>query len=228
MKRILAVMAMVMLAGSVYAQGVSDVRIESRNGGGPATVTNGELWVAASVRDAAGTVLALDSTTRSLPTIDYAHKELHGGTHFEAYLNDLDLDVGETNGILILTTNSTKWAHMIFAADNSVAGTVNIYEGVVQTNLGAAITPYNNNRNSATLSDMKLYNSTGTMITNFGTTIRSALIGSANPLARTGGDTRTDNEIILKQNTYYFIETVGRAENGVNNIELRWYEHTNL
>ena len=205
MKKLIAIVFGVCLAVSSFGQGFVDARIEDR----------------------AGRNMSLDRATWVMPTITYEHHEVHSGSHYCISITDTDLDTAETNGIVLITTNSTKWVHMLFSADDTVAATLSIYEGIIQTNLGAAITPINSDRNSTNLSDTKLYQGSTTVITNFGTVVKRTLIGTNNPLNRQGGGTRGENEYILKQNTAYAILIEGNADNGRANVGLCWYEHTN-
>ena len=159
--------------------------------------------------------------------IDYAHHEVHSGSHYYATISDTDLDTAETNGFVIVTSNSTKWAHAVIGVNNTVSADFMVYEGSVQTNLGTEVTSFNSDRNSDNAAYTSFYRFDDTSVTNLGTQISERLLGSASPQSRSGGEGRADNELILKQNTTYSVIIVGQAENGRANISVEFYEHTN-
>jgi len=188
----------------------------------PNNGTNSEVRLV----NANGNDVGIDLATRSMQTISYEHHEIHSGSHYVVTLTDTDLDTGETNGILVTTANSTKWAHMLFAADSSVAANGFIVENPTVSTTGATITAYNNDRNST---NTAVTGFTELTYANGGTTIDKQLFGAAavGNFRGSGGAGGRDNELILKQNEEYAIYLVGAADNGRLTIHLTFYEHTN-
>jgi hypothetical protein len=167
--------------------------------------------------------LRADSATNSLQTIDYAHHEIHGGSHF--YVADYtDLGSGSTYNIVIATPNTTKWAHLVFEFNHELETTIVITEGISTDADGTAITEVNNDRNSATTATT-VFTHTPTNPTG-GTVIWQQRLGSGR---KEGGGSRNDNEIILKQNTKYLVAFTNNSgsASSLTNWWFEWYEHTN-
>ena len=170
--------------------------------------------------------IGIDLVTRSLQTIDYAHHEIHSGSHYY-YSSHHDQAKNTINNHLIITPNTTKWAHMIFAY-SSTGGQVNIElsEGATYSNIGAVDPVFNRDRNSLKANTTVVYENP--VIASQGTVIFSQKLGVNDKKISIGGDQRGSNEIILKQNTVYlFRATELNVDATVINIEFDWYEHEN-
>lgn len=166
--------------------------------------------------------LSTDSSTNAVNTIDYAHHEIHSGSSFTADYT-VELANGATIDILVVTPNTTKWAHMEYILMCELESEIKIYEGVTTSNDGTGLTEFNRNRNSATAATT-LVSYTPT-VSDVGTLIRTKHQGAGKTV---GGETRDLSEIILKQNTKYLYR-ITNATSSVNWISfiLSWYEHTN-
>jgi len=167
----------------------------------------------------------LDASTEALMTVSYAHHETHAGSHF--YYKD-SYSIAK-NGIvehLVITPNTTKWAHMIFGID-AAGGQVDveIFEGATVSANGTLETVVNRNRNSLSVSTTMAYHAP--TVTTDGVRLSKQTLG-INDKKSAGGGTRDSDEIMLKQNTIYLIRT---TEQNVNpseiNVNFDWYEHTN-
>ena len=166
--------------------------------------------------------LRLDTSTHTLQTIDYAHHEIHTGSHF-MYTDSVELGAASQD-YLITTPNTTKWAHMIFVMDGSAITQFRLYEGsdkVGTTDVAVG----NNNRNSTTLPGVTIHKGTSGGTTD-GTLIHQYKGGSATNQSRGESGSRNDEEIILKQNTKYILRVTAFAADTLTNIKLEWYEHT--
>lgn len=169
-----------------------------------------------------------DTTTRAFKIIDYEHYEVHEGSHFIYTQADTDFDIADVVELLIVTPNTTKWAHMVFDVQAALNTNVKLYEDATHTIL-AAQTAYNNNRNSSIVN-------TTTINTHNNDGVDGSLIfeaqfgistgGGANRIAG-GGQSRGDREIILKQNAKYLLVVTSGTDNSTLLIKLTWYEHTN-
>jgi hypothetical protein len=166
--------------------------------------------------------LKSDASTASLMIIDYAHHEIHSGSHYFVS-GTVDVVGAATNqDILVVTPNSTKWAHMLWTLEAEDEFVFYLYEDTTTSADGSAATEINNNRNSANTADVVV--TTGPTVTGVGTLIDSATIGAAKTI---GSDSR-DKELILKSNTkYLFRFTKTNAGTHWLNYKLSWYEHTN-
>ena len=168
-----------------------------------------------------------DTITRAFTIIDYEHHTVHEGIHFIYTQADTDFDIADAVELLIVTPNTTKWAHMTFDVQAALNTNVKLYEDATHTIL-AAQTAYNNNRNSSTVNTTTIntHNNDGvdgTLI--FETQFGISTGGGANRIA-SGGQSRGEREIILKQNAKYLLVVTSGTDNSTLLIKLTWYEHT--
>jgi hypothetical protein len=164
----------------------------------------------------------LDATTHSRNVIDYAHHEVHDGSSF-GVCYDADKTIGQAVEILLVTPDTTKWAHMTYSVENESEMAFALYEGTTTSNNGTSITAYNRDRNSATAATTLAYHTP--TITGDGTAIFAWHSGSGRGTPGTGGD-RGIIERILKQNTKYLFRMTATAAGWIA-IKIDWYEHTN-
>jgi hypothetical protein len=167
--------------------------------------------------------LRLDIATHTLQTIDYAHHEIHAGSHF-MYTDSVELDTSGTQDYLIITPDTTKWAHMMFDMDASAIAMFQLYEDSTHTSTDTQ-TAGNNNRNSTDSATTLIYKGS-TTDTSDGTLIHAYKGGSATNQSRSASLARNDSEIILKQDTTYTLRFTSYADNNLFNLRLEWYEHT--
>lgn len=165
----------------------------------------------------------IDKATNTLQIIDYAHHEIHSGSHF-MYTDAVELDSAETQDYLITTPNTTKWAHMLFDMDGSVITQWQLYESS-DKNGTTLQTVGNNNRNSSTTATLIVHKGTSGGTTD-GSVIHLYKGGAASQQSMAASMARNDSEIILKQNTKYILRVTSGTDNNLTNIRLEWYEHT--
>ena len=169
----------------------------------------------------------LDSSTHTMQTIEYAHHEVHGGSHFTFCASDGDLDSGQVIEFILTTPDTTKWAHLIASAYGALHTKLEIYEDTTHTT-GAAQTAYNNNRNSGTAATITINasnddNADGTLIFSSEWGIDT---GAGTNKKSGGGESRGDSEWVLKQNTKYLVRVESQTADNVADLCLSWYEHT--
>jgi hypothetical protein len=168
----------------------------------------------------------MDASTHSIQTIDYAQHEVHGGNHFTYSQVDADFDIADAVELLIVTPNTTKWAHMIFEVNAALDTNIVLTEGATHTVL-AAQNVYNNNRNSATANTTTIntHNDDGAN----GTTIFTSQIGISTGVGISsitgGGAARSETEWVLDQNNKYLLIVTSGSDNSVLSIKISWYEH---
>ena len=173
--------------------------------------------------DSTAQPLRLDKSTNTIQNIEYEHHEIHSGSSFTACYK-AELGNGASADLLVVTPNTTSWAHMIYKIDVEAEADITVYEAPTATP-GTAITAYNRNRNSATAATTTVTH-TPTEITEGTTIISSAHIGSGRDV---GGGSRGTHEFVLKQNTKYLYRvTNATTTNNYVSIKLDWYEHTNI
>lgn len=179
------------------------------------------MAISAYISDDKTRPVRADETTRALETIDYEHHEIHDGNAF-VVSKSFTHGAGASPNVLIVTPNTTKWAHFIFQVISDDVVTVTLYETSDYTG-GNALTEVNRNRNSST---------TATVITTDTATDGGSGKGTAIWTFKAGANKTVTNaasdrfEFILKQNENYLIEAVG-ANGDLITVLLDWYEHTN-
>ena len=171
--------------------------------------------------------LEADGATRALPTIDYAHHEVHSGSHY--YISGFTTlsDTG-TLYVKLVTPNTTKWAHFKWDIESSGILETNLWEGSTGGMTGGTpVTPLNNNRNSTGTSGLTITSGVS-VATSKGTKIDTHKVGGTGFKTVSGGSIGRDDEIILKQNETYFREFISGSTGNVISFKAYWYEHENL
>ena len=166
----------------------------------------------------------LDRATNSFQTITYEHHEIHAGSSFTADYT-VELGNGAVIDILVVTPNTTKWAHMVYTVLCELETDMKIYEGATASNNGTGLTEFNRDRNSATAATTTAFHTPTVAGGAEGTLLRTKHFGTG----RTAGAEAHDaHEWILKQNTKYLVRiTNATTSNNWITIILNWYEHTN-
>ena len=171
---------------------------------------------------------AVDGTTTALKTINYAHHEVHEGDHFD-YISTQDLTNGQVISFVVVTPNTTKWAHFGFLLSAESEFSLDVYEGATPTANGTVVSApavINSNRNSTNVHTTRIYHTPTLGGGSKGTLIKKWHGGSGKQVGGTAG---TQAELILKQNTkYWFDITNMTANNNFVDWIVEWYEHTNV
>lgn len=168
----------------------------------------------------------IDAATNSLQTIDYAHHEVHGGSHFTYSEIDSLGDGGELE-ILITTPAGTKWGHLTFQVIGALHTTVEFFEDCTHV-AGAAKTSYDNNRNTQNTASITLAANGGTGadgVKIFETQFGLDAGGGANRVT-SGGEGRSEAEWILEANNKYLLTVTSLTDANEVAVILSWYEHT--
>jgi hypothetical protein len=175
--------------------------------------------------DTTSQVPRINPQTHALETIDYSHHEIHSGDHYFVSINK-EIPNGGTFNLAFTTPNTTSWAHMLFGVSSELEVEIICYEGVTSFTGGTAITPLNNDRNSANTSGITDMVSDTTVTLGSPIILKTSVLGSGRDA---GGEARGDNEMILKQNTKYYLLITNQAVGASNetNINLSFYMHTN-
>ena len=168
--------------------------------------------------------LRVDASTHTLQIIDYEHHEIHAGSHFKAGYQNTDRDTDETVAITITTPDTDKEIHFTMTAQSTGAATVQLFRTPTLSAAGTAVTPFNRNENSDTVS-VATVKHTPTITAN-GTKISEKWVGGDGFKTSVGGEHRGDSEIILKRNTTYLILGTANADAIKLAVGADWYEHT--
>jgi hypothetical protein len=172
----------------------------------------------------------IDVATHSLQTIDYAHHEIHSGSHF--FVSGVaTLPLNDVLDFTWVMPNTTKWVHWLWKIDASAETAWYVYENAVITNaLANTITPLNNNRNSLATSGttMKYEIQADLAAANVDTDVATATLLKSGILGagKSGGSDSRESELILKQGATYCLRAVATAA-GYIDFNMEWYEHTN-
>jgi len=186
----------------------------------------GETVLGALASDSTPRHAKLDTSTHTIQTIDYAHHEVHAGSHYYLTYPFTLAATTDTQDFIIDTPNTTKWAHMIWDLGGSAITEVWVYEGTTVTSTDA-ITTFNNNRNSTETADVVIYNA-GAIVssTDDGTLIWHSKSGASSQQSRQSMKAGNAEEIILKQNSNYRVHYETGTATNLCNLKLEWYEHT--
>ena len=170
---------------------------------------------------------SVDGTTTAIKTVDYSHHEVHSGSHF-SYTSTQDLTNGQVVSYVVVTPDTTKWAHFGFILSAQAEFTLDMYEAATPAANGTLVSApavINDNRNSETVHTTHIYHTPTLGGGSKGTLIKKWQGGSG---GKVGGSAGTSEEIILRRNTkYWFDITNGTALNNFISLLVEWYEHTN-
>lgn len=168
---------------------------------------------------------ATDTVTGSLNTVDYAHHEIHSGSHY--YIQGFaELATDIALRVKMVTPDTTKWSHFVFSITSSGICETTFDEGASggMAN-GSSIVPLNNNRNSTNTSGL-VFTSGVTAATTYVTRLENDKWGALGFKSTIGGGTAREDEFILKQNTTYLRTFTSRVDNNIIQFRASWYEHT--
>lgn len=182
-------------------------------------------------------IMELDNSTASVQIIDYAHHEIHSGSHFYILYSVASLGAMTTPDDMITLTfttpDTTKWAHMEILATATAGSRLRLIEaptGGAESATGS-LPCINRNRNSSTTSTLTdgstagqvLYDAT---LATGGTTLADQYFeGPTTGIGKAAQETESRSELVLKQNTKYQVSLYGTATEAAT-IFLDWYEHT--
>lgn len=166
----------------------------------------------------------VDNSTIALIVIDYPHHEIHDGSAYMA-AKTFTHGAGASPNVLVVTPDSSKYAHFMFYVVSDDACTVTLYEGSDYGG-GSALTAVNRNRNSNNTSQLTLTTDSADGGGGKGTAIWITQGGANAFLGSNPANTTSRAEVILKRDTKYLIEAVGAAGDVIT-VDLDWYEHTN-
>jgi hypothetical protein len=158
-------------------------------------------------------------------TIDSAHAKVHEGKYFTH--SSLHLSVGSNANVDHLIVVGANAVHASFALAGFGDAYFYLYEGTVTSINGTPAPSFNNNRSSANVPTVNLYDAP--TITTIGTQLAATLlIGGAGGNAvggKDGGPVRTGGEIILAANTKYLFRFTNKSGQTRDfSLSIGWYE----
>lgn len=164
-------------------------------------------------------------STDALVILEHAAHEVLDGNSF--YVEYVDITMDDTNTIMILlvTPNTTKYAHAIVGCAGTKGLTLQFYEDTTTTDDGTALTEFNRNRNSSIAATV-VATHTPTIGAN-GTLLQTRYAGSSGKYAEAGAS-RGLNEWILKANTKYLLKLTAHEDTMKARLYANWHEHTDI
>ena len=166
---------------------------------------------------------ARDKVTYALMTVDYAHHEIHSGSHYYVE-GHTSLNIDGVLRVGLVTPDTDKWIHLTWTISSNGILTAEFFEGATLTG-GSAVTPLNNNRNSSNTSGVTL--KSGVTSSADGTLISQSKWGGEGFKSVSGGTGSRSDELVLKQNTTYLRKFTSATDNNIIGFKATWYEHSN-
>ena len=163
----------------------------------------------------------IDPKTGVLIGIDYEHHSVHEAFHFN-YFDSITLGSGASQVYLLETGN--RFVHFQKSVLHSALSTIDVYEGAdrVGTTLQTA---FNNQRNSILTPEMMIHKGISGGTTD-GTLLQNYSFGFASAFSRLGGDSRNQEEVVLKINTKYLMRVASSTNGQLFVVNFNWYEIT--
>lgn len=166
-----------------------------------------------------------DPATKALCVTDYSHCEIHSWDHYFYTDYDTDVDTAAPKYYRLTTPNTTKWIHMLIETYSEWVWTWQLFENPTVNAAGTTATVFNNNRNSSNVAWLVVaFDPTSTADWTLIKTWRTWSWTTA-PTRQPWGS-RSDEEIVLKQNEDYFLKFTPDSNDCKTVLELDWYEHT--
>ena len=167
------------------------------------------------VTDNDGTIGNLDGLDGAFITIDFAHHEIHEGSHWMITHTDYDVDANHT--YVIFPSNESEEIHITFYVSNEIAGTWDFRENITTSANGTQLASINNKRGDP---DDTLEFYTDAVLDDRGDHLAGAYVGAG----RAGGSTERDREIILDNSVAYALIFETTAVNNIINMEIEYYK----
>ncbi len=154
-------------------------------------------------------------------TIDYAHYEIHSGSHF-FYTDCVELASAGVQDYLI--TTGAKYSHMSFEFEGSAITALDVYEASDKT--GTTLQTIRNNNRSSTKTSTNTIHKAVSGGTTDGTKIWCHKGGSSTNQSRGSAESGQASELILKPSTKYIFRITSGTNANLTNFKLEWYEET--
>lgn len=168
----------------------------------------------------------LDSVDDHLPTIAITHHEIHEERTFTVAVVDTDVDIIGPKYVRITTPNDATRIHFQAIVSADKACIVEFYEDPTLLAAGAALTEYNNDRNSGTATVATTFEDTTTQAPNNDGTLLFAFRVGGTGVGQTSisGEGATREEWILKQDEDYIIKVTSDDDDTTVVVVMFWYE----
>lgn len=169
-----------------------------------------------------------DRITGAMMMVDYAHHEIHSGSHYFA-AHSAELGSGASQTYLLETggtASTTRQVHLTFDADGSAVTQFDFYEGSDRSGVATAAVVFNSNRSyTAATSTVLMYSSVSGGSTD-GTLLWRYKGGASSAQSKTPSGASREDEFILKAGTKYILRVISGTAANLTNVQFHWYEHT--
>lgn len=155
-----------------------------------------------------GTDFTIDGATGGLLTVDSPHYEVHTGQMYHAGFITGSVANNTSIDLLINTTGTSYYTHLVWEATCGGDAEVLLYEGVTGT-YGSALTVHNMNRNFANASPVQVHNYP--TITVLGINLVDSFLPGGTGGISMGGIIRANTEWILAPGKRYLLRLFNRA-----------------
>ena len=159
-----------------------------------------------------------DDITGAAIIVDYIHHEIHEGDYF-TYTNAQELTNAQTISFVVVTPNTTKWAHFGFQIEGKAEFDIQIFEGATPDANGTLVSApavINANRNVVDTHTTLIYHTPTLGVGSKGTLIKRWHSGSGKTA---GGAAGTLAETVLDQNNKYWFDITNST---TSNNWLSW------
>lgn len=155
----------------------------------------------------------------SLSIIDHPHHEIHESCYWFCDDQSEALNSGSVKYYLLITPNENNFMHSFPNFYGTGEFEVQTYEGVTVATNGTELPLLNRNRTSGASTTFKFYKDPTSMDTTGSVKLRDIRVGSGKAV----GDSRSENELILKKNTLYGIKITSRASSVIISTHINGY-----
>jgi len=155
----------------------------------------------------------------SQTVIDHAHHEIHEGDYwFADDISDL-LGSGDIRYYLFKTPNEDKFFHSFPQFYATGEFEIQVYEGATVATNGTELPLLNRNRLITSTTTFKFYKNPTSPVVTSATVVRNGRFGAGKAI----GESRSENELILKKNTNYLIKLTSRVTSNYITTHMNGY-----
>lgn len=169
-----------------------------------------------------GTTYVKVDTLGYLCIMEAEHHKVHEEKFYTVSDYDSSVDTGTPKYWHIKTPDTSLRAHLKILVSTDTGGLIELFENPTTSADGAALTAYNNDRNSGNTSSFSFYKDP--TVSADGTSIEISRIGAGRD-KRLGGTARQPSEIILRQNEQYLVKITPDSNGAKVTINIGMYEH---
>ena len=167
-------------------------------------------------------LVPLDPLTLDLIQIEEPHAHIHEGVYFTCPDFATNIQIVSPKYWRIAAPNTSRRIHFIATISASAGCRIEFFEAPNINAAGTALSIFNNDRNSPNVATALAFKDT--TVNSDGALIDVSKLGGNTVQTKIGGNSRTNIEFILKQNTSYTIKVTADADGLTAALEMQWYE----